>query len=170
MYLAAVFAAFRSVEEDPYGEIVGEIFEAMFDAGTDKEKIVWAELLSLAFADKFPGAGDHYVNFILLVRRLRIGPARRVKFYLERAMLEQRDGSFLLRFREAGVCLIDADCPRWRRSTHAADECKAMRLPSESTITARKPCGPICCFFCRTFPPFPRTAPTASSSRPSTER
>jgi hypothetical protein len=88
MYLAAVFAAFRPVEQDPYSEIVGEIFEAMFDAGTDKEKIVWAELLSLAFADKFPRAGDHYVNFILLVRRLWVGPARRVKFYLERAMLE----------------------------------------------------------------------------------
>ena len=49
-------------------------------------------------------------------------------------------------------------------------ECSAIRLPSESTITARKPCGPICVFSSRTLPPFDFAIFTASSSRPSTDK
>ena len=53
----------------------------MFGSGADKEKIMRPEFLPFAFTDKVARARNDHVNFIAAVRRLRIIPARRVKFY-----------------------------------------------------------------------------------------
>jgi hypothetical protein len=55
-------------------------------------------------------------------------------------------------------------CPG-HQPTHAVIECNATRLPSLSTMTARKPFGAIECFSFSTLPPLTFAAATAASRR-----
>ncbi len=91
------FAAFRSVKENPDGKIFTEILEPVFDAGRDKQHIIFLECLSRCAADELSGAVGDHINFIARMRRLRISSARGIEFSDERAVLEKRDYAFFLR-------------------------------------------------------------------------
>ena len=52
-----------------------------------------------SLANEITGAADNDIDFIAAMRDLGIVPARRVEFHGEGTVLEQRDGTFLMRFR-----------------------------------------------------------------------
>ena len=73
-------AAFRAVEENPDRKIIAEIFKAMFHSGGDKQEIMRGKLPAFARTNEVTGATNDYVDFITLMRTLRIVAPRRVSF------------------------------------------------------------------------------------------
>jgi hypothetical protein len=71
----------------------------MFHSRGNKQEIVRSKLPALTRANEITGAADNNIDFIAAMRYLGIVPARRLEFHGEGAVLEQRDGTFLLRFR-----------------------------------------------------------------------
>src|SRR5690349_21706032 len=87
------------------------MLKTMFHSGGDKQEVVRSKFSALARANDFTGAADHHVAFVAAMRCLRIVFSRGVQFYDQGAVLEERDGTFLLRLRQALLRFFGCDCP-----------------------------------------------------------
>src|SRR5262245_9420073 len=80
MRIALFLAAARAVEDDPSGEIVAEVLEPVLDARGDEQRVAGGEVLALAGHDEIAAAGDHEIDFVAIVRGLRVTADRSIDF------------------------------------------------------------------------------------------
>jgi len=100
VWLRAV-AAPRSEKDHPGFEVVRERLEGVRDACRDKQEVARSERHPFGTAAEHAGAGRNDVDFVLLVRLLRIHLARGEQFNRKVASFEQHDE----RFRHPGQTL-----------------------------------------------------------------
>jgi hypothetical protein len=91
------FASRRPVKNDPGRKIACEILEAMFDVGGDEQSIAGGKTGTLAIDDEFAGTANHEIDFIAIVRLLRVVIERGIKFDDETAVAKCLDEAFALR-------------------------------------------------------------------------
>src|SRR5262249_39048234 len=101
-------AAFRTVEDPPYQEVITAVFKPVFGRGGNEQEIACFELVPLAVVKQNASPANDDVNFVLLVRRLYIRARRRPENHIERAALQNADGS-LARVRDGRLSLRNAD-------------------------------------------------------------
>src|SRR5215204_5139783 len=67
--------AFRAVEDDPNGEIVGEVFEAVLGPSRHEQHVARTEGMALRPVDERAASTDDHVQLVAGMRRLRVGAA-----------------------------------------------------------------------------------------------
>src|SRR5215204_4623777 len=80
--------AFRAVEDDPNGEIVGEVFEAVLGPSRHEQHVARTEGMALRPVDERPGSTDDHVQLVAGMRRLRVGAAGSVDLDLHAPVRE----------------------------------------------------------------------------------
>src|SRR5258708_4170842 len=80
--------AFRTIEDDPYREVVRELLEAMLDSGGHEQQVARREGMALRAVHELAAARHDHVDLVAGVRLLRIGAARRVELDAQRSALE----------------------------------------------------------------------------------
>src|ERR1700722_1237979 len=91
------FSAGRSIEYDPRREVLRKMFEPMLDARRYEHRVAAGKFRTFAGDDEFARSGNHEIDFIARVRRLRIGADRRVDLHDERAVRERLDEALAVR-------------------------------------------------------------------------
>lgn len=88
--LARHLASARPVEQDPDGEIMGELLKTVFDARRHEEEIARRKSRSLISMYELAASVHDDVHLVAIVWLLWVVASWRVELHFERAMLEQR--------------------------------------------------------------------------------
>src|SRR5210317_783691 len=96
------FPAGRSPEDDPGGEVVGEVDKAVFDAGTHEERIAGRKVNIFTVQEEHTTAGMHDVELVLRVRLLIISADGTIIAELHGAMLKQAAVLAIIRCSHSG--------------------------------------------------------------------
>ena len=93
-------AALGSVEDDPDGQVVGEVLEAVLDPGGDEQEVAGAEAVPGRAVDEPALAPHHDVHLVPAVRRLGIDATGGEQLDAQRAVLVGDDEGLAVRGRE----------------------------------------------------------------------
>ena len=77
----------RAVEDDPGGEVLGEVLEAVLDPGGDEEHVAGRERDALAAHEERPAPARDDVELVPVVGRLAVSASGRVVAELHAAVL-----------------------------------------------------------------------------------
>ena len=100
-----------TVEDNPNGEILGKVLEAMLGSSRHEEKIARFEGIPLAVVKEHASAADDDVDFVLSMRCLLVGSNGKGKLYVQGAALHEADGVFACGTRDTSFGLYKTDDP-----------------------------------------------------------
>jgi hypothetical protein len=84
-------ATLRTEEDNPHGEIVGKVLEAMLSARSDEQEVPCLALIALPVVNEDASATDDHVDFVLLVRGLYVRTHRKRKLDVEGTAPQEAD-------------------------------------------------------------------------------
>jgi hypothetical protein len=88
-WLADSFSTLGAIKHHPYGEILGEIFKAVWASSGDEQQVTGLDGAACLAVEKLSAALRDDVQFIARMGLLWIVSAGRVNFYLQTAVLKQ---------------------------------------------------------------------------------
>src|SRR5262249_29799317 len=112
-----------AVEDDPHGEVLGKVLEAMLGSRSHEQEIARPERVPLAVMKEDAAAADDNVNLVLGVRRRRPRERRKAterEHGLQGAALQKADGVLARRAGNTRLGLGKADDLATGRLAHAS--------------------------------------------------